>query len=72
MAASKLFTPAVKNPRSDMFVGVPARPEVDPSFEATSGGEACYPLALGAANQTRKMPLQDRRIVSRSQEDFDY
>lgn len=72
MATSKLFNPTIKAMGNDMFVGPPIRPELDPSFEATSGGEACYPLSLGAANPTKKLPLADKRIVSRSQEDFDY
>ncbi len=72
MATSKLFTPRVANLRSDTFVGAPARPEVEPTFAATSGGEACNPLTFGGANGEKEMPLQKKLIVSKSRNEFDY
>lgn len=72
MATSKLFNPQVRALAGDMFVNPPITPEVGPSFEATSGGEAPNPLSFSGASQAKSLKLQPKRIVSKAREPFDY
>ena len=72
MAISKLFNPKVGALAGEMFVSPPISPEVGPSFEATSGGEACNPLTFSGADQGKSLKLSPKRIVSKAREPFDY
>lgn len=62
MAASKLFTPKLKD--HDCFVSPFTHPTGQPGFLGTDHGGAAYPLHLGAGAQVRTPGLKKRPVTT--------